>query len=148
MPFDRGAPSGSLTIDGRARKIDWMVERVRRMAVVAILAVTLTGSALSSCMAGEIDPGIQMACCKAGHHDCGSGGDPADCCTKEKPPEQQFFVAKKQAPDCAVLAPLAVFASRGLEHRLPTSPIVRHSRVASLATPSPPVYVLTSAFLI
>lgn len=125
-----------------------MVGRVRTILLILLLIFAIGSAALSSCTAGEMVPVMQMACCKGGHHECGMSDVPSQCCKKEKRPEHQFFAAQRQAPDSAVQAMFVMVAQAPVADHLSTVEIAGRSRSAPLASPSPPLYILTSSFLI
>ena len=123
-----------------------------RHGIVSTLVVAgIVMSGLATCMGGELVPETaQMACCKAGHHTCGSDGAPADCCAKTPSPQQQSTIAKidsLKAPLRAFLFSVTpsipsiddvtiVLPSRGLN----TSPPIQ--------APGPPLYIASSSLLI
>ena len=79
--------------------------------VALIVAATLSWSVGAACLqaAGPTEP--QMACCAGISNDCGSGGQPADCCTITPSPVQPFLALGKLAasrPDfvIATLSPV------------------------------------------
>ncbi len=63
------------------------------ISVFAILGMLTSFAA--TCAAGSLAPEHeQMACCKAGHHKCGTPAKPADCCKTNGDHEPQITAAK------------------------------------------------------
>lgn len=82
---------------------------VRGRAALSILAIIgMLTSIAATCAAVSIAPEHeQMACCKAGHHKCGTPAKPADCCKTNGDHEQQLTVGKTQSLANPVWTPLA-----------------------------------------
>ena len=123
----------------------------RLTVVVALMLVTsLTASAWASCMAGiGMTAKAQMACCKAGHEKCPMRGTAEDCCKTEARRQHQVTVATHELVRSMVHPPAWVPAV------IPAAfvpVLVRVSRLTFagdvLKGPSPPRYLLDSAFLI
>jgi len=73
-----------------------IVGQKTRSFVVAAALLSFLVSPLAACAAEAMAPQAdQMACCQAGHHDCGTALKPADCCDGKSAPEHQRFGASK-----------------------------------------------------
>jgi hypothetical protein len=81
----------------------------RRRAALSVLAIIgMLMSFAATCGAGPIAlEHEQMACCKAGHHHCGTPAKPADCCKTNGSPKQQVTAAKSQSLTAPAWTPLA-----------------------------------------
>ena|SRR5258706_16175274 len=121
-----------------------------RSLVVAIVAITLTGSLWATCLEGATSSEMQqMACCKAGHDHCPMEGSASDCCQKSGPQVQsQAAIVKAATPYTPVLA-VAAWAA------LPALAIVPQTQRGVSFGPSPPdsrvrppAYILFSTLLI
>jgi hypothetical protein len=122
----------------------------RRAALSVLAIIGMLTSFAATCAAGSIAPEHeQMACCKAGHHKCGTPAKPADCCKTNGSHEQQLTVAKTQSLTHPVWSPLAwalpAFSADAFAHalarpvRVDTSPPLRLDR---------PAYIRFSVLLI
>ena len=120
--------------------------RRRRFARVAavVVALAMGPTALSNCVPPD-SPEPEMACCR-GHHDCGSTLKTPACCTIQQGNDTRQIPLKKdaQAP-IPLLRPVAGPAS--VVPALPSARVV-DARAARARAPSPPIYVLASAYLI
>ena len=77
-----------------------MCTRWGHAALALVLSATLGSSALADCMSGMTTPEVQMACCKAMHHECHKTADGSSCCPKVNQAPQQFSAVKASpAPD-------------------------------------------------
>ena len=82
------------------RKISEMCTRWGHAALALVLTVTVGSSALADCMSGTATTEVQMACCKAMHHECHSTADGSSCCPKVSQASEQFSAVKASpAPD-------------------------------------------------
>jgi len=124
----------------------------RGRAVLSVLAIIgMLTSFAATCAATPIAPEHeQMACCKAGHHKCGTPAKPADCCKTNGSHEQQLTVAKTQSLAHPVWTPLAWALPALAVDTLLAAPI----RPVSADTSPPPLqhdrpaYIKFSALLI
>jgi len=124
--------------------------RFTTIGVALLLVASLATTAWASCVAGLDDlTNVQMACCKAGHHNCPMHGSAKDCCSHEgQQSHQQVSVvahvaASKVASPTLVTAILDAFRGPILEPAW-----VSASAHAVFNAPSPPPYLLESVLLI
>jgi hypothetical protein len=118
--------------------------------VVCLLVASLTTSASAICMAEPIvSAKAQMACCQAGHQHCPMHGRASDCCKTERQRQEQA-VAATHEPGRSTLTPPAEVSSILPVIFVPVLELA--SRFTAdrdvLKDPSPPQYLLGSAFLI
>jgi hypothetical protein len=124
--------------------------RAAAFVTLMVMAGVLT-SALATCVSGAMTPeNAQMACCKGGHQKCGPSGSAAECCKKSEPRPQQLVMGKADPAGSPVRAMLLSFTATQ-PHLL--SVAVREtprdfSRGPTLASSSPPHYLVFSVFLI
>jgi hypothetical protein len=72
-----------------------MPRRGRALCSVLALLSMLTAFA-ATCAAGPADSEqMQMACCKEGHHKCGTPEKPSDCCKTQVSHDQQVTTIAK-----------------------------------------------------
>jgi hypothetical protein len=83
--------------------------RSQHRAVLSVLAIIgMLSSFVATCAAESIAPEHeQMACCKAGHHKCGTPAKPADCCKTNGDHERQITAAKPVQLTQPLWTPLA-----------------------------------------
>ena len=115
-----------------------------------VLVAALATSALASCMAGPaMTADTQMACCKAGQHECGTRKAPDECCKTDSQTQQQLIVAK----DLLVRSPrtlvdrVSAVVPGDLVTVAPTAAIKTDLRVLP-KSPSPQTHLLISALRI
>ena len=128
-----------------------MVRWDRAVASLLVVAGVLT-SAWTTCVEGATaSPMQQMACCKAGHHQCPMKDSAADCCAQSGPQvESQGTIVKAASFSAPVLTPVTV-AWVILPSNLSTPVFQR--RVSYDSSPpgllfAPPAYIAFSALLI
>jgi hypothetical protein len=69
----------------------------RRLIVTAAITALLAAP-LGACASELLAPAeAQMACCQAGHHDCGEAMKAADCCTQSDNRSQQINASKVES---------------------------------------------------
>jgi hypothetical protein len=92
--------SQTLTAFQPERQNASMARPGRCVASLLALLGMVTAFAATCAAAGPMESApMQMACCKAGHHTCGTRMQPADCCKTQGAHEQQkATVAKADAP--------------------------------------------------
>jgi hypothetical protein len=112
-----------------------------------LLAVALGSTALATCVTPETTPQPQMTCCPPGHHDCGTAVQPADCCRIHQAVDERLIALKTDARSLGAVALRPVAGPVTAAFAPPSLPVV-DARAARARAPSPPVYVLTSAYLI
>ena len=124
-----------------------------RAAFVAVLLMASIGSlAWATCMADlDMTAGEQMACCAGGHDSCPMAGSAESCCKLEGQRQQERSVATHEQVRSVFGAPAAATVTMVAD--VSFAPVlVRFARIASphdvLKGPSPPPYLLGSAFLI
>lgn len=126
-----------------------MVRCSRAFASLLVVFGVLT-STWATCTAGAMMlENAQMACCKAGHHECGPKGTPADCCKKTEAQQQQWTATKTELVKAPNLVVMTVIPS--IQAALPLT-LLRSPRCADFS-PSPhplgpPAYIVNSALLI
>ena len=91
----------------------------------------------------------QMACCVAGHHECGTKGPAKQCCKTDSQKRQQFIVAKHEL----VRSPLTTLQhlpaiTTGTAVTVNQTLAVSVPRSVVLKGPSAPKYLLASVLLI
>jgi hypothetical protein len=117
------------------------------LSVLAIIGMLTSFGA--TCAAGSIAPEHeQMACCKAGHHKCGTPAKPADCCKTNGDHEQQVTAAKTVHLTQPVWTPLAsampvLFAAPSTGRAWPV-----HADTSPPLRPDRPVYIKFAVLLI
>jgi hypothetical protein len=131
------------------KTMQWMV-RWRRASVSLLVVFGVLTSMWATCVEGATVPAIQqMACCKAGHHQCPMKGTASDCCQKSGSQiESQGAVVKTAAFGAAVPVPLAWVTLAAV---VPVAQAPR--RVSYDSSPpgmlfAPPAYIAFSALLI
>ena len=140
---------GNLTTFRDQRKIDLMFPRRIAICFSLALVATLVTSALASCMAGPaMSADAEMACCMAGHSECGMSGTAEQCC-KTDSQTHELIVAKQELVRSPLMALSLMRAIHpGVPMTVPTGLLVRAPSPDALRTPSPPTYLLTSVLLI
>jgi hypothetical protein len=126
---------------------------VSMLAIIGVLT-----SFAATCAAGAGDTAsAQMACCKGGHHHCGTPEKPADCCktSTSREHQQQVTAGKTHTLEQPVWTPLALAwmvpaLSPGASASAADAALVRARRIdtsppSSLARPA---YITFSALLI
>lgn len=119
------------------------------VCVSPVLVALLVTSAVASCMAGPaMSTDSQMACCMAGHSECGMGGTAEQCCTTDSQ-THQLIVAKQEL----VRSPLMTVGlmramHQGVPMTVPPRLLVRAPSPVAPRAPSPSTYLLTSVLLI
>ena len=115
-----------------------------------MLVASLATSAWTSCVGGpDMTAKAQMACCKSGQHNCPMHGSAEGCCKVEGQRQQQVSVATHDLARFPLNPPF--LAARIIATSF-VPQFVPFARFASprdtLKGPSPPPYLLGSAFLI
>lgn len=125
-----------------------MVRPGRAFASLLVALGVLT-SAWATCAEGAVaTPTEQMACCKAGHHDCPMTGSASDCCKESgSQVESQGTIVKAQSLDVPVPVPM-VWATLTI-----ASAAQSRNRLSYDASPPgllipPPAYIAFSTLLI
>jgi hypothetical protein len=152
-PSRRAAHLGDchdLTSLRTASKIEAVRFNRRSVVVIFALVACLATSASVSCATEPVMADrAQMACCRMGHDHCPMHGSAADCCKAEGQRHEQMRVATHEVARVPVQspAPIAVVPEAivlpGFLHSTRLAP---ERRV--LIEPSPPPYLLGSAFLV
>ena len=123
------------------------MQRRRPRFLAATLVVGLACSLWANCVeAAPVSEG-QMACCAAGHHDCGANAKAADCCARAPRTDLQILVGKSPRPEQPTLTIVgAIDIPRVLLpiHRAATSSI----ELSNAPPGSSPTYLLGSILLI
>jgi hypothetical protein len=126
-----------------------MVRWSRAFASLLVVFGVLT-SMSAICVEGAIAPATQqMACCKAGHHQCPMKDSASDCCKKSGPQiESQGTVVKAASFSASVPVPLvwATLPALALVDRTPRRVSYDSSPPGLLVVP--PAYLAFSALLI
>lgn len=138
-----------MTTSRDRRKIDVMSQRRITVCVSPALVALLVTSAVASCMAGPaMGADSQMACCMAGHSECGMGGTAEQCCTTDSQ-THQLIVAKQEIARSLLMAfGLMRAVHPGVPMTVPPRLLVRAPSPDAPRTPSPPTYLLTAVLLI
>jgi hypothetical protein len=125
---------------------------MRRLSLISalLLVVSLATSAWATCVGGlGLTANAEMACCQAGHEHCPMKGTASDCCKIEGQRTQQLSAATADGVRAVVTAPTATAI---LNQIVVVPSITRLPRFGSARlvspSPSPPLYLLTSALLI
>jgi hypothetical protein len=120
------------------------------VAVALMLVVSMATSAWASCMAEiGMKPEAQMACCQDGHDNCPMHGTAADCCAAEGQRQEQVSAAVHQAPRSLVNPPAVLPTPIPVPlEALVLRPWQTTFERDALKGPSPPPYLLGSAFLV
>jgi hypothetical protein len=127
------------------------VIRWRRAFTSLLVVVGVLTSMWATCAEGATTPTQQMACCKAGHHDCPMQDSASDCCKQSRPQvESQGTIVK--AATFSAPSPTPVTLAWVV---LPSAVSAAHTqrRVSYDSSPpglrvAPPAYIAFSALLI
>lgn len=123
-----------------------------RIGVATLAMASVCRSAWATCTAGEMTPQEeQMACCEAGHHDCGPSGEAADCCKKSASQHAQQLVATKLGSFKAPLRILLLTLTPPQPATLQVSAIPAYcllSPAGQSSASGPPRYIAFSSLLI
>ena len=127
-----------------------LMVRRSRVALSLLAIVGMLTSFAATCAAGVGEPEqAQMACCKGGHHKCGTPEKPADCCkTEGSQREPQVTIVKADPLQHPTWTPVAWLAPVWL----PTiAPVIVHQVDADTSPPlrpDRPAYIKFSVLLI
>jgi len=118
--------------------------RLWRLVLSAVLIACVGSSALASCLPGDPQPAMDMACCRK-DHDCGQAMQ-VDCC-KSSPTSPEALVAVKPMSPVKPVAALNFIATMTPAAALTVcvgSSIAGQFPIAS----SPPPYLITASLRI
>jgi len=119
------------------------------IATAVMLVVSLAASAWVSCMAElATTASAQMACCNAGHDKCPMHGTADGCCKAESQRQPQVSAATHEVARPILTPPALVAVIPVLFVRVPGGLSRAPAARDTLKGPSPPPYLLGSAFLI
>jgi hypothetical protein len=127
-----------------------MVRWRRAFASLLVVFGVLT-SMWATCVEGATAPAAQqMACCKAGHHQCPMKDSASDCCKKSGPQIQSQATVVKAASSFSapVPGPLAWLILPALSSAGQTQRRARYNGSPPGLRCSPPAYIAFSALLI
>lgn len=123
--------------------------RRSRVAVSLLAIVGMLTSFAATCAAGVAESErAQMACCKAGHHKCGTPEKPADCCKTQGSHGQQVTISKADPLKAPTWTPVALIAPLWVPSIAPA--VVRQVAMDTSPPlkPDRPAYIKFSVFLI
>ena len=116
-----------------------------RVAFAAFIALSVGASAFASCLPGDPQATMEMACCQPGD-DCGAAMQAADCCSSASVLPDKF-VATKPATSLKPLMGLSFLpAAEPAAMSVATPSAAYH--VGRLTSSSPPLFLLISSLRI
>jgi hypothetical protein len=124
--------------------------RSSRALVSLLVVVSVLTSTWAICAEGATAPATQqMACCKAGHHQCPMHDTASDCCRKSGSQiESQGTVVKTAAFGAAVPVPLAWVTFAAVASAAQTPRRVSYNSSPPGLLIAPPAYIAFSTLLI
>ena len=137
-------------VSERAQNQMMMSDRRLTVCLALALVAAMATSALASCMAGPaMTADSEMACCKAGHVECGMRTTADPCCKSDSQKQQQLIAAKHELvkSPLTALKQIPAVVSGDLVTIRPTSALFAHVRLLP-KSPAAPTYLLVSALLI
>jgi len=128
-----------------------LMTRWARILVAALAVSGVFTSTLAACTAGAMASGReQMACCKHGHHKCGSSKGASDCCKKSEQHSQQLVLAKADpfnAPTRTLLLTLTIVQPLAIQPQA-IAAYRGSSPPGETIASGPPLYIAFSTLLI
>lgn len=123
--------------------------RRSRLALSLLAIVGMLTSFAATCAASmDESEHAQMACCKAGHHKCGTPAKPADCCKTQGSHEQQLTIAKADPLTHPVWTPVAWLTPLWLPSFAPATALQVYADTSPPLRPDRPAYIKFSVLLI
>lgn len=122
-----------------------------RIIVAALAVSSVLTSAWATCAAGATaSRHAQMACCKGGHHKCGSSREASNCCKTSEQRPQQLVLAKPDPLSAPVRAwLLTLTTAQPVVIELPAIAVsYASSPPGETIASSPPLYIAFSTLLI